>query len=112
MITRGRVPERIFHSPSWGDISAMDNKTYIFGSFQLIPAQRLLLDNGRRLQLGSRVLDILIILVEPAGETVSNDQIMARAWPITRVEEGSIRVHIGALRKVLGEGGAGARFVV
>jgi predicted ATPase/DNA-binding winged helix-turn-helix (wHTH) protein len=103
----------VFHSLSLeGDSSAVDNETYAFGSFQLIPAQRLLLDNGRRVQLGSRVLDILSILVERAGETVSNEDIMGRAWPTTRVEEGSIRVHIGALRKTLGEGGGGARFIV
>ena len=90
----------------------VDNETYVFGSFELIPARRLLLDNGRRVQLGSRVLDILTVLVERAGELVSNDEIMARAWPTTRVEEGSVRVHIGALRKTLGDGGAGARFIV
>jgi predicted ATPase/DNA-binding winged helix-turn-helix (wHTH) protein len=78
----------------------------------LVPARRLLLDNGRPLTLGSRALDILTVLVEHAGETVSNDQIMARAWPATVVEEGSLRVHIGALRRSLGDGRAGARFIV
>jgi predicted ATPase/DNA-binding winged helix-turn-helix (wHTH) protein len=90
----------------------VDHETYVFGSFQLIPARRLLLDDGRPLPLGSRALDILTVLVEHAGETISNDQIMARAWPATMVEEGSLRVHIGALRRSLGDGRAGARFIV
>ena len=89
----------------------MESESYAFGSFQLIPGQRLLLDNGRTLPLGGRALDILTVLVEAAGETVSNLQIMARAWPTTLVEEGSLRVHIGALRKALGDGRAGARFI-
>jgi len=90
----------------------VDHETYDFGSFQLIPARRLLLDNGESLPLGSRALDILAVLVERAGETVSNEQIMARAWPTTMVEEGSLRVHIGALRKTLSDGRAGTRFIV
>ena len=53
---------------------ALADETYIFGSFQLFPAQRLLLDSGRPLRLGSRALEILITLVECAGETVSKDQ--------------------------------------
>ena len=34
----------------------MADETYVFGSFQLIPAQRLLLNNGKSLRLGSREL--------------------------------------------------------
>ena len=89
----------------------MLDETYAFGSFQLIPAQRLLLDNGRPLRLGSRALDILIALLEAAGETVHHDQIMARAWPATVVDEALLRVHIAALRKTLGEGRVGNRFI-
>jgi predicted ATPase/DNA-binding winged helix-turn-helix (wHTH) protein len=86
--------------------------TYVFGSFQLCPAQRLLLDNGRPAKLGSRALDILVALVKAAGETVSNAEIRSRAWPTTNVGEGSLRVHISALRKALSDGQGGNRFIV
>ena len=89
----------------------MTEAAYLFGSFQLVPAQRLLLDGGRPVQLGSRALDILNVLVEAAGKMVPNDEIMAHAWPTTTVEESSLRVHIGALRKALGEGRGGNRFI-
>src|ERR1700730_14495453 len=35
-----------------------------FGSFRLLPAQRLLLEGNKPLRIGSRALDILIALVE------------------------------------------------
>ena len=89
----------------------MEAESYIFRSFQLFPGQRLLLDNGKALPIGGRALDILTVLVEAAGETVANSQIMARAWPATTVEEGSLRVHIGALRKALGDGRGGNSFI-
>ena len=94
-----------------GEGGAVEAESYIFRSFQLFPGQRLLLDNGKALPIGGRALDILTVLVEAAGETVANSQIMARAWPATTVEEGSLRVHIGALRKALGDGRGGNSFI-
>jgi DNA-binding winged helix-turn-helix (wHTH) protein len=92
--------------------SGVADETYVFGSFHLVPAQRLLLDDGKPLRLGSRALEILIALVESAGKALPNDQIIARAWPDTIVAEASLRVHIGALRKALRDGRAGKRFIV
>ena len=57
----------------------MAEAAYLFGSFQLVPAQRLLLDSGRPVQLGNRALDILNVLVGAAGKTVPNDEIIAGA---------------------------------
>ena len=90
----------------------MADETYIFGSFQLVPSQRLLLNGGRSLRLGSRALEILITLVERAGETVSKDQLIGRVWPDTVVDEGALRVHVAAVRKALGDGREGNRFIV
>jgi DNA-binding winged helix-turn-helix (wHTH) protein len=83
-----------------------DDETFVFGSFRLIPAQRMLLEDGKPLRLGSRGLDILVTLVESAGETIRKDQLIARTWPDTVVDEGALRVHLAALRKALGDGRA------
>src|SRR6202022_635348 len=88
-----------------------DDGTFVFGSFRLIPAQRMLLDDGRPLRLGSRALDILVALVERAGETISKQELIARAWPETIVEEAALRVHVAAVRKALGDGRAGRRYI-
>jgi len=89
----------------------MDEETFAFGSFRLIPAQRMLLEDGKPMRLGSRALDILVTLVEGAGETIRKDQLIARAWPDTFVDEGALRVHVAALRKALGDGRAGNRYI-
>jgi predicted ATPase/DNA-binding winged helix-turn-helix (wHTH) protein len=89
----------------------VDEETFAFGSFRLIPAQRILLQNGKPLHLGSRALDILITLVESAGETIRKDQLMARTWPDTVVDEGALRVHVAALRRALGDGRPGTRYI-
>jgi DNA-binding winged helix-turn-helix (wHTH) protein len=89
----------------------MDEESFAFGSFRLVPGQRVLLEDGKPLRLGSRALDILITLVESAGATIRKEQLITRTWPDTFVDEGALRVHVAALRKALGDGRAGKRYI-
>ena len=83
-----------------------------FGSFRLVPAQFLLLEGDNPVRLGSRALEILIVLLERPGEVVSVDELMARVWPNTFVDPGNLTVHISALRRTLHDGRDGNRFVI
>ncbi|UCI05179.1 winged helix-turn-helix domain-containing protein [Mesorhizobium sp. B1-1-8] len=71
------------------------------GAFRLFPSQRRLTKDGETIKLGSRALDILIVLADRAGEVVSQKEIIAKVWPNVFVEDVSLRVHIAALRKTL-----------
>ncbi len=82
-----------------------------FGPFVLHRAQKLLLENERAVRLGSRAFDLLVALVERAGRVVSRAELEACVWPRSVVEETSLRVHMSALRKVLGDGRSGARYI-
>jgi predicted ATPase/DNA-binding winged helix-turn-helix (wHTH) protein len=82
-----------------------------FGPFRLFPQQRLLLRTDKPCRLGSRAREILFALVERAGEIVMKSELIARVWPNTIVEEGTLRVHVNALRKALGCGKSGMRYV-
>jgi predicted ATPase/DNA-binding winged helix-turn-helix (wHTH) protein len=82
-----------------------------FGPFQLFASGRRLLRDEMPLQIGSRSLDILIALVERAGEVVGKKELVARVWPDMVVEESSLRTHVAGLRKALGDGREGARYV-
>jgi predicted ATPase/DNA-binding winged helix-turn-helix (wHTH) protein len=82
-----------------------------FGPFTLTPALRLLELDGRPVPLAIRSFDILLALVERAGEVVTKAELMEKAWPDANVEEGNFRLHIASLRKSLGDGKDGARYV-
>lgn len=82
-----------------------------FGPFKLAPSERLLTLDGVPVDLGARALDILIALVSHPNEIVSKRDLMARVWPDVTVEEGSLRFHIASLRKALGDGKDGARYI-
>jgi predicted ATPase/DNA-binding winged helix-turn-helix (wHTH) protein len=83
-----------------------------FGPFQLFPAERQLLESGKPVRLGSRALEILNLLVEKAGQVVSKEELIARVWPTTVVEEVNLRVHVAAVRRALGDGQLGNRYIV
>ena len=63
------------------------------------------------MELGARALDILIALVSRPNEAISKKDLLARVWPDVTVEEGSLRFHIASLRKALGDGKDGARYI-
>lgn len=83
-----------------------------FGSFCYYVQCRLLSDADQPLQVGSKALDILHLLLLNAGTVVSKEVIIATVWPSTVVEEINLRVHIAALRRVLGDGQDGRRYIV
>src|SRR5271165_3671814 len=56
-------------------------------------------------------IELLVTLVESAGETIPKEKLIARTWPDTVVDEGALRVHVAALRKALGDGRAGKRYI-
>src|SRR5471032_1528944 len=82
------------------------------GPYLIHPGQRLVLEGEQPLRLSRRAMDILLMLLEHAGSVVSKQQLIARVWPTSVVEDINLRVHMAALRKALGDGQAGQRYIV
>lgn len=93
-------------------MTAPADSEFSFGSFRLVPSRQLLLDADKPVPIGTRALDILTTLVERAGDVVSKDELIRRAWPKVFVEEGNLRTQMAILRKALRDGAAGARYIV
>ena len=83
-----------------------------FGPFCLKPAQQLLLHGDDTVQVGGRALDLLIALTGSPGELITKEKLLAFAWPNLTVDDTNLRAQIAALRKALGDGHEGARYVV
>src|SRR5260221_12140368 len=86
-------------------------RAFLFRSFELFPEQRLLLEGDNQVRLGSRAFDILTALVERAGEVVGKEELIARAWPTTFVEDANVKIQVSALRRALGDGQGDNRYV-
>jgi len=83
-----------------------------FGSFVLKASARLLIRDGKPVAIGGRALDLLIALTDRAGEVLSARELLSLVWPNMIVEEANLRVCVSALRKTLGEGQSGERFII
>src|SRR6266851_3497269 len=82
-----------------------------FGPFELSIGERVLRRDGEVLPLGGRALDILIYLADRPGEVIAKQELIDHVWSDVTVEEGSLRVHVAAIRKALGDGQFGNRYI-
>jgi DNA-binding winged helix-turn-helix (wHTH) protein len=82
-----------------------------FGPFRLHPTRRVLFRDGKQLRLGSRALDLLVALVDSGKDLISKEELLKRVWPDTFIEEANLRVHVAALRKLLGDEGTGDQYI-
>jgi adenylate cyclase len=78
----------------------------LFGEFRLDRRIRVLSRRDERgifapIEMGSRALDILGVLVERPGDLVSRGEIISAVWPGAAVEDSNLDVQIAALRRVL-----------
>jgi DNA-binding winged helix-turn-helix (wHTH) protein len=76
--------------------------TVRFGRFRLDQHRHELLADGVAVPIGSRALDVLIVLTEANGELVTKDELMSRVWSGAVVEENTLQFQISTLRKALG----------
>jgi predicted ATPase/DNA-binding winged helix-turn-helix (wHTH) protein len=92
-------------------MSDQRGKLLSFGPFELSIGTRLLTNGTKVVPLGARATDLLIVLVEQANTVVGRRTLIERVWPKRGVEQVSLRVHISALRKALGQSDPGRRYI-
>lgn len=80
----------------------MPSPAFRFPPFELQPVQRRLLRDGQPVPLRARAFDVLVVLVERAGDLVTKAELLDRVWPGLVVEENNIAAQIVALRKAIG----------
>lgn len=81
----------------------MDAKVYEFGAFRLNCSEKCLYEHGVPVNLTLKALEILIELVERAGELVPKEVLIEKVWPGTFVEENNLSQQISIIRRLLGD---------
>ncbi len=82
-----------------------------FGSFRVDPAERLLTHSGKPVALTPKAFETLVVLLENAGHALDKDELLKKLWPDTFVEEATLAKQISTLRKALGDGDNGSRYI-
>jgi predicted ATPase/DNA-binding winged helix-turn-helix (wHTH) protein len=111
------IVKRAGVTPAWKNMrnaigSPMDGSAICFGPFRLLLSQRLLLKGKRSVRIGDRAFDVLAALVERPGNVVSKEELIARVWQKKFVEYANLKMQVGTLRRVLGDGKKGRRYIV
>src|ERR1051325_5270395 len=84
---------------------------YEFGDFQLDAAERCLLRAGEPVALTPKAFDTLLLLVSRSGHIVEKDGLLKEGWAGASVEDATVAQNIFTLRKALGQGPNGNRFI-
>jgi Tol biopolymer transport system component/DNA-binding winged helix-turn-helix (wHTH) protein len=87
-------------------------KTYQFESYSLEVEDRRILKDGVVVPFTKKRFEILLILIENAGQIVKKDLIMNQVWPGKVTEESNLSQHIFYLRRVLGKESPTANFIM
>src|ERR1700730_10167559 len=72
-----------------------------FGRFQVLLRRRELLSEAVPIEVGTRAVDLLLVLLEADGALVTKEELLRRVWPGIVVAEENLKVQISALRKAL-----------
>ncbi len=78
------------------------NLVYVCDQWEIDLGRRELRSSGIPVPLGGRAFEVVTVLVQSASEFVTKDHMMDRVWPGATVGEGTLHVHISAVRKALG----------
>src|SRR5215813_2380146 len=87
------------------------NHLYEFSPFRLDAQERLLQRDGATISLTPKAFDLLLALVERHGRLVDKEELFKAVWPDTIVEESNLSSNIALIRKALGDGENGLKFI-
>lgn len=94
-------------------LHSQDFRGYRFGPFEVSPETGELRKNGRSVHLQHKPFQILVALLEQAGELVNRDSLRQRLWPAdTFVDvDNGLNTALSKLREALGDIAERARYI-
>ena len=93
-------------------MSESKRKLYRFGDFVVDAQNRLLLRGSEIISVTPKAFDLLLLFLENPGALLEKEELMARVWGNTIVEEGNLARNISSLRKTLGENRRNPDYIV
>lgn len=84
---------------------------YEFGQFRLDVSERRLQRQQEIVPLSPKVFETLLVLIEQRGHVLRKEELIARLWPDSFVEESSLTQNISLIRKALGQGNGEQQFI-
>lgn len=88
---------------SGADVREIPARLWRFAECELDELRRELKVRGTPVELESKPLEVLIELLQHAGEVVTKEELLESVWPGTTVVDGSLATAVSKLRKAMGD---------
>lgn len=88
-----------------------ERKIYEFDGFRLDVDDKMLWRGKEKISLPLKAIEMLTLLVENSGRTVTKEEILETLWEDTFVDENNLAVTVSSLRKAFGESKNENRFI-
>src|SRR5437762_8684004 len=88
---------------SVGRAEETSGRLWRFADYEFEELARELRENGKRLELEAKPLDILLQLLLHAGEVVTKEELLESVWPDVMVVDASLATAVSKLRKAMGD---------
>jgi len=92
-------------------MSSQTTQAYVFGRFRIDAGKRVLFAKDELVALTPKAFDTLLALVENRGTVLSKEELMSLVWADQIVEENNLAQNIHSIRKSLGEGTEGVKYI-
>lgn len=97
--------------PGTDDLKQLRPRYLRFENFELDVVDETLRRDSENINVSHRMFQVLLLLVERAGDVVEKEEFFEKVWDGSFVEDNNLTVTITALRKVLGDDAKQARFI-
>ncbi len=81
---------------------ARDDAVVDFGRYKIFPSLRVLMRDGKKIDIGPRAIEILLLLVKANGELLTKDHLLDSVWSGAVVDENNLQAQMSAIRRALG----------
>ncbi len=86
-------------------------RVFVVGDWQVQPALNSVSKGAQTIRLEPKVMQVLVYLVEHAGEVVNKEELIRAVWADTFVTDQALTTAIYQLRQAFGEGARGSRYI-
>jgi DNA-binding winged helix-turn-helix (wHTH) protein/Tfp pilus assembly protein PilF len=90
---------------------SLPSLAYRFGPFVVDRAAYRVLEDGRPLDLTPKLLDLLLHLIEHAGNLVTKEALLEALWPDANVTDNALAQAVSELRQALGDDAGDPRYI-
>jgi DNA-binding winged helix-turn-helix (wHTH) protein len=84
---------------------------YAFGPYTVDVASRRLLRDREVVPLNGKAFDLLLAFLESGGSVLSRENLYARLWPASDVEDGNLTQNVYLVRRALDPSGKGPHYI-